>query len=151
MPYPEIRVCALLQGLEGIFPGRLVKESLKPAARVISDGVAVNGLALPQCSFQSQCKRCRFGRIGVTLLRVAVFALCFRSLRNYLDPIHPEIRKSVCCVNPSLAAYLNSVLLVLYTYYIGRNREEFTVNSQVNNKFSEKARCCARVVKESNL
>ena len=88
---------------EGIFSGRLIKESLEFAVGVISNGTAVNGPALVQCSFQSHCKRSGSGRVGITLLRAAFFPPCFRSLRNYLDPIHLEIRKSVCCVDPSLS------------------------------------------------
>lgn len=95
--------------LEGIFPGRLIRESLKLTACVIGNGIAVNGATLIHCFFQSQLKSGRPGSIGFTLPRVAVFALCFRSLGNYLNPVHFEIRNSVCCVNPSLAAFFNSV------------------------------------------
>ncbi len=107
--HPVLRqMCMPFCRSEGIFSGRLIKESLELTAGVISNGTAVNGLTLVQCSFQSHRKRSRSGRIGITLLRAAFFPLCFRSLRNYLNPIHPEIRKSVCCVNPSLIEYFNS-------------------------------------------
>lgn len=111
---------------EGIFPGRLIEESLEFTACVVSDGIAVDGLALIQCSFQSRRKGSRSGRIGIARLRAAFFPLCLRSLRNYLNPVHLEIRKFVCCVNPSLAAYFNSAFLVLmsYIYDIGRNQWE---------------------------
>ena len=149
--------CTSLCRSQGIFSGRLIKESLKSAAGVVSDGAAVNnGLTLIQCSFQSHCKGSRFGRTGVALLRVTVFALCFRSPRYYLNPIHLEIRKSVCCVNPSLTAYFNSVIpvpvsmilcicdafvsLMFCIIYIGRNQEKFTVNLRKGNKNSDNYR-----------
>ena len=111
---------------EGIFPGRLIEESLELTVCVVSNGIAVSGLALVQCFFQSHCKGSRSGRMGITRLRAAFFPLCLRSLRNYLNPVHLEIRKFVCCVNPSLAAYFNGAFLVLmsYIYDIGRNCRE---------------------------
>lgn len=113
---------------EGIFPGRLIEESLEFTACVVSDGIAVNGLALIQCSFQSRRKGSRSGRIGIARLRAAFFPLCLRGLRNYLNPVHLEIRKSVCCVNPSLAAYFT--VPIWYLCLI------FMISAEINGKFT---------------
>ncbi len=96
--------------LPGILSGLTVIIGLEAALPVISHGIAfLRGIFL-HCLFEYTVETRGSGGMGILLPGTAFFPFRLPYAGYHLNRIHFEIGlKSVCCVNPSLDAYFNSV------------------------------------------
>lgn len=122
--------CGLFFGSQSIFHSGAVKVGLKLAACIVGDDVAVIwlflGLVFSRHCLQDGGEPERTGKTGFPLSGTVVFSFYFWNPGNNLNRIHFEIKKSICCNNPSLAAYFNSVLFwfCMFLLFISAEQEE---------------------------
>lgn len=109
--------------------------TLQSAVSVVGGGITVEGLVLGYDPLQNIYKSNCSGRVRLPPPGTVSLSSCREDPGNCLNRIHDEIRNSVFCVDPSLAAYFNSVLW-LFVYYIGINPAKFTVNLRFDRNVS---------------
>ena len=118
----------LFFGSQAIFHSGTIKVSLELTICIVGDDVAVVwlffGLVVSYHCVQNGREIERTGNTGFPLSGAIVLSFYLWNTGNNLNRIHFEIKKSICCNNPSLAAYFNSVFYItvlnVSIYYIGR-------------------------------
>ena len=101
-------------GSKGVFSGNVIGVCLQLSVCSVGHHKAVCRTGLLNGVIQKDFKSCGFGGRWTALSGSSVFPFQLWHRCNHLNRVHLEIAlQSVCCVNPSLDVYFNSVYSVL--------------------------------------